>query len=187
MKTRPQLSTSGLQEPKKIVYPGKASLWADKYAPTSFRDFIIDKKTRDKVISWLSDWETVHIGGQKKYVKPGRMGKFEPKNNLNAKAVLLTGPPGIGKTSLARIVSRGMGFRSIELNASDIRNKAAVSTFLKTASLNTSINFYGKLTKCLLIMDEVDGMSTGDRGGIPALMAIIKESKVPIICIANDR
>ena len=36
-------------------------------------------------------------------------------------------------------------------------------------------------------MDEVDGMSAGDRGGVGALMALIKKMKIPIICIANDR
>jgi replication factor C subunit 1 len=38
-----------------------------------------------------------------------------------------------------------------------------------------------------IIMDEVDGMSSGDRGGITALISIIKKSRVPIICICNDR
>lgn len=36
-------------------------------------------------------------------------------------------------------------------------------------------------------MDEVDGMSAGDRGGVADLIASIKISKIPIICICNDR
>ena len=36
-------------------------------------------------------------------------------------------------------------------------------------------------------MDEVDGMSGGDRGGVGELIGIIKTSKVPIICICNDK
>jgi len=36
-------------------------------------------------------------------------------------------------------------------------------------------------------MDEVDGMSGGDRGGVSDLIASIKISKIPIICICNDR
>ena len=36
-------------------------------------------------------------------------------------------------------------------------------------------------------MDEVDGMSAGDMGGIADLIASIKISKIPIICICNDR
>ena len=30
-------------------------------------------------------------------------------------------------------------------------------------------------------------MSTGDRGGITAIINFIKKSKIPIICICNDR
>lgn len=36
-------------------------------------------------------------------------------------------------------------------------------------------------------MDEVDGMSSGDRGGITSMIALIKSSKIPIICVCNDR
>ena len=41
--------------------------------------------------------------------------------------------------------------------------------------------------KTVLIMDEVDGMSGGDRGGVQELIAIIQKSRVPIICICNDK
>jgi hypothetical protein len=41
--------------------------------------------------------------------------------------------------------------------------------------------------KLVLIMDEVDGMSGGDRGGVGALNALIKKTKIPIIAICNDR
>ncbi len=43
------------------------------------------------------------------------------------------------------------------------------------------------MNKTLIIMDEVDGMSSGDRGGISAIIDMIKKTKVPIICICNDR
>lgn len=44
-----------------------------------------------------------------------------------------------------------------------------------------------KNQKLVIIMDEVDGVGSGDRGGISALIAVIKKTKVPIICICNDR
>lgn len=47
--------------------------------------------------------------------------------------------------------------------------------------------FSPKHQKTVLIMDEVDGMSAGDRGGVADLIASIKISKIPIICICNDR
>lgn len=40
----------------------------------------------------------------------------------------------------------------------------------------------------VLLMDEVDGMSGNeDRGGMQQLIQLIKTTKVPIICMANDR
>lgn len=47
--------------------------------------------------------------------------------------------------------------------------------------------YSAKHTKSVLVMDEVDGMSAGDRGGVADLIASIKISKIPIICICNDR
>ena len=39
----------------------------------------------------------------------------------------------------------------------------------------------------MILMDEVDGMSSGDRGGMAVLINLIKESKIPIVCVCNDR
>ena len=44
----------------------------------------------------------------------------------NRRAALISGPPGIGKTSAARIVCAQLGYEVIEKNASDTRNKAAI-------------------------------------------------------------
>ena len=62
---------------------------------------------------------------------------------------------------------------------------------LKKAKNNTNTNaevFGGLATqKSVIIMDEVDGVGAGDRGGIAALIKIIKDTRTPIICICNDR
>lgn len=44
-----------------------------------------------------------------------------------------------------------------------------------------------KLLQTVLIMDEVDGMSAGDRGGVADLIVTIAKSKIPIIAICNDK
>ncbi len=56
----------------------------------------------------------------------GGGGQWSSMPNVNAKAVLLSGPPGIGKTSAARIVCRGLGYEVLETNASDTRNKNSI-------------------------------------------------------------
>ena len=45
----------------------------------------------------------------------------------------------------------------------------------------------GQYQKRCIIMDEVDGMGGGDHGGLAELIQMIKNSRVPIICICNDR
>ena len=62
--------------------------------------------------------------------------------NPNAKAALLSGPPGIGKTSAARLVCRLLGYEAIETNASDTRNKAAINSVLGDLSSNQTLDYF---------------------------------------------
>lgn len=77
-----------------------------------------------------------------------------------------------------------MNFNVSEFNASDIRNKRGVN-LMENSSY--SLDIAKNIQRPLIIMDEVDGMSSGDRGGIAAIIQMIKTTKVPIICICNDR
>ena len=59
---------------------------------------------------------------------------------------------------------------------------------LRDAVHSTVLSFSrAKPKKRVVIMDEVDGMSSGDRGGVSELLKIIKTTETPIICICNDR
>ena len=50
--------------------------------------------------------------------------KHPGKNGLNTtKALLITGPPGVGKTTSAHLCAKLEGYTVIELNASDVRSK----------------------------------------------------------------
>lgn len=98
------------------------------------------------------------------------------------KAVLLHGPPGIGKTTLAYAVARGMDYEIFELNASDLRNKAQLQETLKPVLQQKSLLKDNKI----ILIDEADGISGIDRGGISEMVNLISKTKYPIIITAND-
>lgn len=39
----------------------------------------------------------------------------------------------------------------------------------------------------MIVMDECDGVSSSDRGGLGELLKIVKKTSIPVVCIANDR
>ena len=100
-----------------------------------------------------------------------------------------------GKTTTATLVSKELGFDIVEMNASDTRSKKLLHEHVKEllscqslASFAHGSNRIDAGRKRVLIMDEVDGMAGNeDRGGMQELIGLIKSSKVPIICICNDR
>jgi replication factor C subunit 1 len=79
----------------------------------------------------------------------------------------------------------------LEFNASDVRSKKALKDELGDITGSYTLQFQHsakeKRKKRCIIMDEVDGMGAGDRSGMAELIHMIKNSRVPIICICNDR
>lgn len=98
------------------------------------------------------------------------------------KAILMHGPAGTGKTSLAYALAHETKSEIMELNASDLRNRDQLEKILKPATEQESL--FGK-NKVILI-DEVDGISTADRGGLPELLGLIEKTHFPIIVTANN-
>ena len=106
-------------------------LWVDKYEPKSLKEYVGNSSTVKKVLEWIAKWKdpaSKPSGGYKPSNFPGRGG------NTEAKAILLSGPPGIGKTLLARLACAQLGFQAIEFNASDYRSKSAVELISATLS-----------------------------------------------------
>ncbi|EUD66720.1 replication factor C subunit 1 [Plasmodium inui San Antonio 1] len=161
-------------------------LWVEKYRPKNLNELVGNNQNVLKLKNWLASWDDVCIKGLKKQVTKTFRGVFE---NVNARCALLSGSAGIGKTTTAKIVAESSGYNVIEFNASDERNKAAVEKISEMATGGYSIASIKsrKLTKTCIIMDEVDGMSSGDKGGSAAILKLIEKTKCPIICICNDR
>jgi hypothetical protein len=125
----------------------------------------------------------------------------ENKNNLLTKrGFYIYGSPGTGKTHFAQNILKKMDYDVIKFDAGDIRNKSIVDLITKhnMSDKNVLSLLQRKQKKIAIIMDEIDGMNSGDKGGINTLIKLIRPKKtkkqkkedttmIPIICIGNYR
>ena len=99
------------------------------------------------------------------------------------KAALLYGPTGAGKTVTVFALANENQLDIVELNASDFRDKQSILQILEPAATQSTI--WGR--KKIILIDEIDNLSgQQDRGGLPAILEVIKKTKFPILLTAND-
>lgn len=133
-------------------------MWSEKHRPKQIIDMVGNEEARKSFADWIVKWKK------------------------GAKPILLVGPPGIGKTTLAQLAAKEFGYDLIGMNASDVRNKSNIEELLSPLLGNTSL-----LGKSMIFIDEVDGIhGRSDFGGVEALLKILKEPTIPIILAANS-
>jgi replication factor C subunit 1 len=182
-KKRDELIKKAQREGRQVhIKNDDEKLWTVKYAPSRLDQLCGNKSTIEKLKRWLETWH------QKFHGKP-------TKGESDFRAVLIHGPPGVGKTTAAHLVAKSLGYDVIEKNASDVRSKNLLNQEIGNILDNTSVMGFFKKNevksennnKFVIIMDEVDGMSGGDRGGVGALASYAKKTQVPMILICNDK
>jgi replication factor C subunit 1 len=131
-------------------------MFVDKYAPKYVSDIIGHKEQINQITNWLQSWD---------------------QERPETRGILITGPPGIGKTTTVHLIAESLGYKVKEYNASDTRS---VSMLRGLFALGIR-----RLVKEVIVMDEVDGLS--ERGGVGEIASIIKNTTTPIICIANEK
>ena len=105
------------------------------------------------------------------------------KQGQAQKPLLLVGPPGVGKTLSAYVLAKEFGWSLVEFNSSDARDKETIEKVVFAAAVNAS--FTGQLR--LVLLDEIDGVrGTEDKGGLSAILNVLREARNPIILTAND-
>jgi len=133
-------------------------MWSEKYRPQNISEIIGNEDSRSSLVEYMAKW--------KKGVKP----------------ILIVGPPGIGKTTMANLIAKQFDYDLVGLNASDVRSKSRINELLTPVMGNDSI--FGKQ---MVFVDEVDGIhGRSDFGGAEALINILKEPTIPLILAANS-
>jgi replication factor C large subunit len=138
--------------------------WTEKYRPKNF----LEVKGQDETVRKI-----------KNFVEGFNLGKL---TKTAKKALILHGGPGTGKTTLVHVTALEFQAEIFELNASDLRNKNKLHEILKPAIEQRSLIKKRKI----ILVDEVDGISAVDRGGLTELLSLIAISPYPIIITAND-
>ncbi len=121
------------------------------------------------------------------------------KNDLTTKrGIYIYGEPGTGKTQFIMNILKELNYDVVKYDAGDIRNKSIMESITNhnMSDKNIMSLFYKKVRQIAIVMDEIDGMNNGDKGGINSLIKIIRPKKTkkqkveeltmnPIICIGN--
>jgi replication factor C large subunit len=134
-------------------------VWSEKHRPKRLEEMVGNEEGRAKLLLWLKRWKK------------------------GARAALLVGPPGTGKTTTVHLAAEKLGIQLVELNASDARTKEKMSR--RIGELVGSTNLFGE--RSLIFLDEVDGLAgRSDYGAIDFIKEAVRKSHNPVVMAAND-
>ncbi|MGQ4873177.1 MAG: replication factor C large subunit [Promethearchaeia archaeon] len=178
--------------------------WVEKYRPKSIKEMALPvakvdgqrvdlaKELTEFINNFFRIVEDINQKNRKirayNRTAPPNKQKEELKVPSDKAAVLLEGPPGIGKTSIVYALANDLNLKVIETNASDTRTREALENRLKESTKSRDImDFLQEPHRRLILIDEVDGIyGQKDRGAVPAIIELIENTQFPIIMCANE-
>jgi len=219
--TPQEFPTEGHARAERLRGKIRSMLWAQKHAPRTFTDLLTSEYVNREVVHWIKSWDKVVFGRDPPpaVLKKFYSDRYAERNGLKKRTLqkgeefhvqldaahrpverilLISGPPGAGKTTLAHVAARHCGYEPVEINASDDRSASKLKEKLADA-LHTCHAFTEQKPKCVII-DEIDGVhnSGGDRGAIFSVLNALRGAKRtdkgapmiplsrPVIAVCND-
>ncbi|MFX0080648.1 MAG: replication factor C large subunit [Candidatus Hodarchaeota archaeon] len=178
--------------------------WVEKYRPKSLKEMALPtarvNSQRIKLNEELTDFiKTFFIERNRVNIENAKIREYNKKViekeqkdyiqiDSEKAAVLLEGPPGIGKTSIVYALANDLNMEVIETNASDTRTRATLEKRLKETSKSRGImDFIVETKDKLILIDEVDGIyGVQDRGAVPTIIDLVENTQFPIIMCSNE-
>ncbi len=178
--------------------------WVEKYRPKSIKEMALPSarmsgqriKLAEELISFVKDFfvERKRVNRENKQIRKFNRTAIEKEQKEEIKiapekaAVLLEGPPGIGKTSIVYALANDLNMEVIETNASDTRTRATLERRLKeTVKSRGIMDFITESKEKLILIDEIDGIyGVQDRGAIPTVIEFIQNTQFPILMCSNE-
>ncbi|KAF3937456.1 hypothetical protein ABW19_dt0209530 [Dactylella cylindrospora] len=172
------LAINAITHTTKLEKNGRKLLWTEKYRAKRFTDLLGDERTHRHILRWLKGWDSIVFGSaaSKKVEKKGLLSEEQ----RNRKILLVTGPPGLGKTTMAHVLARQAGYEPLEINASDDRTASVVKNRIRDV-VGTETVHMGDAKRgkpVCVIIDEIDGVTgEGEGGFIKALADLIEQDR----------
>ncbi|KAH0371235.1 P-loop containing nucleoside triphosphate hydrolase protein, partial [Aureobasidium melanogenum] len=178
----PALPSDGPQKSQRTL------MWTEKYRARKFTELVGDDRTHRSVMHWLKRWDEIVFPGSSRKPKHRKNAEHAEQERPHRKVLLLTGPPGLGKTTLAHVCAKQAGYEVQEINASDERSRDVVKGRIRDMVGTENVRGVdqktasGKIRKAgkpvCVIVDEVDGVvggsgGAGEGGFIKALLDLV--------------
>ncbi|KAI4256276.1 MAG: hypothetical protein LQ352_002165 [Teloschistes flavicans] len=154
---------------------GRTLLWTEKYRAKKFTDLVGDERTHRDVLRWVKQWDPIVFPSSAKAVTREKSYRDGTEDRTHRKILLLTGLPGLGKTTLAHVCARQAGYEVVEINASDERSRDVVKGRIRDIVGTENVRGVNAKTSAghvrragrpvCVVVDEVDGVVGGNGGG----------------------